>query len=115
MTINTITTCPLGSQCEEIRDGSIHRCAWHIELAGTNPTTGEQINERGCAMHWMPLLLVENSQQQRSTSAAVESFRNEMVQAHDQNQRLFMAAQTVMVPISDATDHLQGMTLENTN
>jgi hypothetical protein len=32
-------------------------------------------------MAWIPILLVENSQQQRSTSAAVESFRNEMAGA----------------------------------
>ena len=36
-------------------------------------------------MGWLPVLLVENSQQQRSTGAAVESFRNEMVKANDNN------------------------------
>jgi hypothetical protein len=30
----------------------------------------------------MPILMIENSQQQRSTGAAVESFRNEMVKAN---------------------------------
>jgi hypothetical protein len=29
-------------------------------------------------MAWVPILLVENSAQQRSTAAAVESFRNEV-------------------------------------
>ena len=80
MSIDTVVTCPLGSKCEEIRDGKIHRCSWFITLAGTNPATGEQLDEKGCAIAWMPILLIENSKQQRSTAAAVESFRNEMVQ-----------------------------------
>lgn len=78
MNIETVLTCPLGSKCEEVRDGKIHRCAWFTQLAGVNPNTGEQTNEKACAIGWLPVLLVENSMQQRSTSAAVESFRNEV-------------------------------------
>ena len=81
MEIKTVLTCPLGSKCEEVKDGAIHRCAWYTTLAGTNPNTGEQTDEHGCAMAWVPMLLVENSMQQRSTSAAVESFRNVMASA----------------------------------
>jgi hypothetical protein len=83
MSIETVITCPLGSKCEEVREGKIHRCAWSIELDGTNPTTGETTKERACAMTWMPVLLIENSKQQRSTSVAVESFRNEMVSGNN--------------------------------
>lgn len=79
-----ILTCPLGSKCEEIRENKLHRCVWHIQLAGTNPATGEQIDERGCAMAWMPILMIENSKQQRSTAVAVESFRNEVTKQQDQ-------------------------------
>lgn len=93
MSIEVVTSCPLGSKCEEIKDGKIHRCAWFTQLAGTNPQTGEQLNERGCAMAWLPVLLVENSQQQRATGAAVESFRNEMVNA---NQVIPMALAAVL-------------------
>lgn len=91
MQLKTELTCPLGSKCEEIKDGAIQRCAWFIELAGRNPNTGEEKNERGCAMAWMPVLLVENAMQQRSTSAAVESFRNEMVRSNDASQQLLAA------------------------
>lgn len=83
MSIETVLTCPLGSKCEEVKDGKIHRCAWSIELDGTNPNTGETAKERGCAMAWMPVLLIENSKQQRATSVAVESFRNEMVASNN--------------------------------
>ena len=91
MEIKTVLTCPLGSSCEEVKDGAIHRCAWYTKLAGTNPNTGETIDEHGCAMSWMPMLLIENSMQQRSTSAAVESFRNEMTSANQTSQQILLA------------------------
>jgi hypothetical protein len=78
-----VLICPLGSKCEDARDGKIYRCAWFVRLAGKNPTTGELQDEEGCAMGWVPILLIENSQQQRSTSAAVESFRNEVVRGNE--------------------------------
>ena len=91
MEIKTILTCPLGSSCEEIKDGAIHRCAWYTKLVGTNPNTGEVMDEHGCAMSWLPMLMIENSMQQRSTSAAVESFRNETVQANQTTQQIMLA------------------------
>jgi len=33
-------------------------------------------------MAWLPVLLIENAQQSRQTGAAVESFRNEMVEVN---------------------------------
>lgn len=92
MEIKTVLSCPLGHTCEEIKDGAIHRCAWFTKLAGKNPSTGEAVDEHGCAISWMPILLIENSQQQRSTAAAVESFRNEMVDANAASQRVLAAA-----------------------
>lgn len=90
--IKTILTCPLGSKCEVVKDGEIHKCAWFIKLAGVNPNTDERIDEHGCAMSWIPVLLIENSQQQRSTSAAVESFRNEMVKSNESAQQVLLTA-----------------------
>jgi hypothetical protein len=40
----------------------------------------------------MPILAIENSQQQRQTGAAVESFRNEMVKNNELGQRVLLAA-----------------------
>lgn len=66
--------CPLmRAPCAE------HRCRWYIQLMGKNPQTGADVNEWGCAVEWLPALLIENSQQQRQTGAAVESLRNESV------------------------------------
>lgn len=92
MELKTVLTCPLGAKCEEIKDNAIHRCVWFQTFAGTNPTTGESVDEKGCAMAWLPILMIENSKQQRSTSVAVESFRNEMVKAQEVSQQVLIAA-----------------------
>lgn len=63
-----------------------HECRLYIQLQGSNPNTGEAINKWGCSFEFLPMLLVENSQQQRQTGAAVESFRNEMVELNTQPQ-----------------------------
>ena len=80
MAIETVTTCPLGSVCEEIKDNKLHRCAWYTCLAGQHPQTGEMIDEWRCAMAWIPVMLVENANTNRGQTAALESFRNETVQ-----------------------------------
>jgi len=67
-------------------------CAWFTQMRGTNPNTGKDVDEWGCAIAWLPVLLVENSQQQRHTGAAVESFRNEMVKNNEVGQKVLLAA-----------------------
>jgi hypothetical protein len=62
-----------------------------MKIRGNNPNTGEEVDEYGCSMAWMPMLMIENSQQQRSTGAAVESFRNEMVKSNETSQHVLMA------------------------
>lgn len=56
-----------------------HKCPKYTHIAGTNPNTGEEVNRWGCIDSFLGMLLVENSQMQRQTGAAVETFRNEMV------------------------------------
>lgn len=66
--------------CPLFREACVeHRCRWYIQLLGTNPQTGEQKSEWGCAVEFIPILLIENAKTQRETGAAVESFRNESV------------------------------------
>ena len=69
-----------GSYCPLLKKDCIGiKCAWLTQVKGTHPQTGQDVDEWSCAITWLPLLLIENSQQQRQTGAAVESFRNEMV------------------------------------
>jgi translation initiation factor 2B subunit (eIF-2B alpha/beta/delta family) len=60
-------------------------------IRGMHPQTGQEVDEWGCAVTWMPMLTIENSQQQRQTGAAVESFRNEVVKSAEKSQHLIAA------------------------
>ena len=77
------TFCPLGSKCEEAKDGKLFRCAWYTQLSGKDPQSERVIDEWRCAMAWMPVMMVENAQQVRGMTAATESFRNETVKGQE--------------------------------
>lgn len=90
MKIEPKTNCPLDNfnPCRQLE------CAWFLKIRGSNPNTGEDIDDWGCSMAWLPILTIENSQMQRQTGAAVESFRNEMVKANEVSQQVLIAAAT---------------------
>lgn len=89
------TLCPLiGENCRGLE------CSWYTQVRGTNPQSGEEVDEWGCAVTWLPVLLIENSQQQRQTGAAVESFRNESV-----NTRNMLAAMTELPKLKPIIEH----------
>ena len=78
-----------GSYCPLIKKDCIGiKCSWFTQMRGTNPNTGKEIDEWGCAMTWLPVLLVENAQQSRQAGAAIESFRNEVVAFNQGSQAL---------------------------
>lgn len=82
-----------GTYCPLLKKDCIQmQCAWFTQIRGTNPNTGKDVDEWGCAISWMPILMIENSQQQRHTGAAVESFRNEMVKANEASQQILLSA-----------------------
>ena len=56
-----------------------HKCPLWMSVRGKDPNTGEEIDKWGCSFAWMPFMLMENAKQIRSTAAATESFRNEMM------------------------------------
>jgi len=75
--------CPLiQKKCKE------HKCKFYIQLAGTDPNTGMDVNSFDCAIAWLPVLLVENSSVGMSAGAAIESFRNEMVRMNETSLNL---------------------------
>lgn len=102
MKIEPKNNCPLDSfnPCRELD------CAWFIKIQGKNPQDGKDVEEWGCSMAWLPIMMIENSQMQRQTGAAVESFRNEMVKANQTGQRVLLAAAGV-------NPQAQSMILEN--
>lgn len=88
MKMEAKANCPLNKfePCKQLD------CAWFIKVRGVNPNTGEEVDDWGCTMAWMPVLLVENAQMSRQTGAAVESFRNEMVKANESSQQILVSA-----------------------
>ena len=88
MKIESKPNCPLDNfnPCRQLE------CAWFMKIQGTNPQTGSEIDEWGCSVAWLPVLMIENSKQQHHTGAAVESFRNEVVKSNQQNQQLYIQA-----------------------
>ena len=68
------------------------QCSWMTRVQGIDMNTGNQVDEYQCAIAWMPMLLIENSGQQRQTGAAVESFRNEMVKSNETSQKVLLAS-----------------------
>lgn len=88
MQIEAKANCPLDGfkPCRQLE------CAWFMKVAGSNPNTGKEVEEWGCSMAWLPIMVLENSQMQRQTGAAVESFRNEMVKSNEVGQRVLLAA-----------------------
>lgn len=79
-------TCPLGHTCES--------CLWQIHLRGINPQTGQEVDEVGCSVAFIPLLLIENAKEQRATGVAIESFRNEMI--NDNGRLLELATERML-------------------
>ena len=84
MRLEVKSNCPLNNfePCKQMD------CGWFIQIAGTDPATGEDVKDWGCAMSFLPLLLIENASQSRQTGAAVESFRNEMVKGNEVSHQL---------------------------
>ena len=104
MQLNNGTYCPLLK-----KDCIGLQCAWLTRVQGFDTNTGNQVDEYQCAIAWLPMLLIENSGQQRQTGAAVESFRNEMVKSNETAQLLMLAS----VNPKAAEKKLNGKLLEN--
>lgn len=88
-----------GTYCPLIKKDCIGiKCSWFTQVRGTNPNTGQDVDEWGCAVTWLPVLLIENAQQSRQAGAAMESFRNEMVSANQSNQAMLRASAKLLNP-----------------
>ena len=55
-------------------------CMMWVCVRGYNHNTGKEVDEYGCSIAWMPILLVDNTQKNRETGASVDSLRNTITQ-----------------------------------
>lgn len=88
MKLEPKNNCPLDGfkPCRQLE------CGWFTQVRGTNPNNGQEVDSWGCAVAWLPMLLIENAQQSRQTGAAVESFRNEMVVGNERTAQALLEA-----------------------
>jgi len=104
MQLKTGTYCPL------IKKDCIGlQCNWFIQIRGTNPNTGADVDEWGCSIAWLPHLLIENANQTRQAGAAVESMRNESVRMAENTVRAILVASNIetMKALPNADDDNQ--------
>lgn len=96
--------CPLGSQCEEIKDNKLFRCVWNVKLVGKNPQDNSDIDQWGCAVAWMPILAVEISRGVRGNIDATTSLRDETIQRQD----VFNTVLTVAMKNQQKKEFIEG-------
>ncbi|MGH9567392.1 MAG: hypothetical protein ACRD4I_15530 [Candidatus Angelobacter sp.] len=82
-----------------------HDCAWYTQVIGKNPQTGEQLNRFACAVEWIPVLLIDNTQQQRQAGAAFEGVRNEMHAGAP--EKIARALASLSMPFEDPRKELE--------
>jgi hypothetical protein len=79
-------TCPLGSDCETIKNNQMHRCRWYVKIEGADPNTAKPTEEWSCAIAWMPLLQIESSMHTRQGNVGIESLRNEVASSRESEE-----------------------------
>lgn len=87
-----IADCPLGAKCEEVKTENgkpvLYRCPWYVMVRGTDTNTGKEVDDWGCAIAWMPTLMINTANESRKGVAATESFRNEVVAQNAVSQQI---------------------------
>lgn len=87
MKLEVKNNCPLNdfNPCKQFD------CAWFIQIRGKDAQTGEEKDEYGCAVAYLPFMMIENSMQTRQAGASIESFRNEMVKSNNETLKMLMS------------------------
>jgi hypothetical protein len=66
-----------GEFCPLVKGACVRdACAFWTEVRGTHPQTGVEISQPACAVAWIPLLMIDQTQQIRHQAAAADQARN---------------------------------------
>ena len=104
MQLETGDFCPLvNGPCKKFE------CKWWIQVKGNHPQTGQEIEEWDCTVAFLPMLIIEASQQARQTGAAVENFRNIATEQNQQLQENLLEAQKIVPAIVSAALNNNGV------
>lgn len=81
--LDVVLTCPLGSECEEIKDNKVHRCRWYVMVKGVD-AQGTEHNNWNCSHAWASVLTLELAGEIRKTNASIQSMRNSQDKRQEQ-------------------------------
>lgn len=95
MSIKVVYTCPLGSKCQEIVGDEMHQCSWYVNLKGSDPQSGNDIDEYRCAMSWQPVLAVAQNTSIIQTSAAVHSLKTDTAKRQNEAIEVLRNAEVI--------------------
>jgi hypothetical protein len=80
-----------GNFCPLIKEDCVGiKCVFFTQIQGKHPNTGVDVNEWGCAVAWLPVLMIENSLMQRQTGAAIDKLNKNVVNQSLQTQALLI-------------------------
>jgi hypothetical protein len=57
-----------------------YECAKYVQIIGTDKNTGKDVSEWKCSDAWLPLLLIDNTQEARISGATMDSLRNHVAE-----------------------------------
>lgn len=55
-----------------------HECEFYSHLIGMNPQTGQPTDQFGCAVSFIPILLIENANMIRQSAASTDKVANQI-------------------------------------
>ena len=55
-----------------------HGCRLYIHVQGTNPNTGQPMDEWDCSLKFLPFMMIEVAQQARQAGASTDKVANEV-------------------------------------
>lgn len=92
-----IITCPFHPEAEEapctvIKNNKLYQCAWYTKLTGVDPTTGKEVDSKGCAIAFLPILSVEISQTNRGQTGAIGNLEKAVTKGQDEFTNLVLSA-----------------------
>jgi len=109
MKIEKGTFCPLiRDKCKGLE------CSWFIQIRGTDPNTGREIDEWECAVTWLPTLLINTANETRMGAAETNKFRNEMVEANRRNQEIMEESIKAQQQANEVNKYIWGSGHPNT-
>jgi ATP phosphoribosyltransferase regulatory subunit HisZ len=86
-----------------------HTCEWWTHIRGKHPQGEEILDQWGCAMVWLPVLMIENSQMQRQTAASIDKVATVINATGEEATalRAEIVGRVIRTAINDAGHHMR--------